>query len=145
MTQERDERDLREAFATLREDVEAPGGVPDFTSMLETARLEAARKPDLQVVPGGADRARVTGRRTLGLWATLATAAAAAAILIVGDQADTADSDFEALVSAYAADAALGAWRSPTDGLLRTPGVGLGAVPRVGPVRRPPRGEGGPR
>ena len=132
--------------------------------MLETARLEAARRPDLQVVPGGASptpeasptaapgetargggRGPVAGRRTLGLWATLATAAAAAAILIVGDQADTADSDFEALVSAYAADAALGAWRSPTDGLLRTPGVGLGAVPRVGPVRRPPRGEGGPR
>ena len=148
MTQEtgdRDERELRGAFEALRAETGAPEGVPDFARRVASARAESA--PELRVVEGGATRRVAAPWRRTGLWATLATAAAAAAILLVQLGRDSGDADFERLVSAYASDAALGAWRSPTDGLLRTPGVALGAVPRVGAGVRPSgpprnRGEG---
>ncbi len=145
MTHEKDdrnERELRGAFEALRAETGAPDRLPDFARMVASARGESS--PTLRVVEGGASRRVAAPWRRTGWWATLATAAAAAAILLVQLGRDSGDADFERLVSAYAADTALGAWRSPTDGLLHTPGVALGAVPRVGSGLRPSAPPPGP-
>ena len=72
----------------------------------------------------------------------MAAAAAVASIVMVTSRPDSADAEFEQLVASYSADAGLGGWRSPTDGLLRTPGVDLGAVPSVRPTLLPGDGPG---
>lgn len=131
-----DERALRDDFVGLREDVEA-SGVPDFTQMIERARAEAATMPELTIV-SGAGGSRDAAPRTAWIgrtaWVSIAAAAAIASVMLVTSQPDGADAEFERLVASYSADAGLGAWRSPTDGLLRTPGIDLGAVPSVRPT-----------
>lgn len=140
-----DERELRDDFAALRGHVEASGAVPDFERMLARARAEASdtADPGLVVEQGGRSVPPATvgssGRPVWAgraAWASLAAAAAVAAILVVGSGTDSAEAEFERLVSSYTTDAGLGAWSSPTAGLLRTPGIDLGAVPSVGPVLR---------
>ncbi|MFC1660943.1 hypothetical protein ACFL3S_05745 [Gemmatimonadota bacterium] len=72
-------------------------------------------------------------------------AAAAAAVLMVGPPTRT-DADFEEAVRAFATDPALGAWKSPTDGLLQVPGNELlRTVPTIGDPRWPGRPGGDPR
>jgi hypothetical protein len=130
-----DDRDLREEFELLREDVRGSGRVPDFDAMLLRARDEIGSRPALQVAAGGGDNTRVRRRAVrVGGWVTLATAAAAAGILLIGSPAPAVDADaeFERLVAAYTADASSGAWRSPTATLLRSPGLDLGSVPSIG-------------
>ena len=60
---------------------------------------------------------------------SLATAAAAAGVLLVSPPADTADAEFERLVAAYARS---GSWTSPTASLLEIPGIDLAEVPSIG-------------
>ena len=142
MTGERNERGgaapeeqaLRDDFAALREQAEA-SGVPDFGEMIARARAEAERSPTLVVEPGGVRRTWL-GRTA---WVSMAAAAAVAGLMMVRSGPDAADAEFERLVASYSADAALGAWSSPTDGLLRTPGIDLGALPSVRSVPLPSR------
>lgn len=135
---------LRDEFRRLRTEVEADR-VPDFNAMMARAKEEVAARPALEVVAGGGGDSSSTGigvrddERTrrrivrIGGWVSLATAAAAAGILLIGTPGTSeADAEFERLIVAYSTDAAAGAWRSPTANLLRTPGVDLGAVPSVG-------------
>lgn len=118
--------ELREEFQALRRDLTAGGGVPDFQTMMATARARAgARAP----APSSPRRPRVALLR----WAPLAAAAAAAALLLLGGPGSDADAEFERLVSDYRTLASTGALRSPTRSLLDIPGVDLGAVPSFGP------------
>jgi hypothetical protein len=55
-------------------------------------------------------------------WGGGLLAAAAAAVLLLVGLPDTSDSDFVRVVEGYSANPAAGAWKSPTDGLLRLPG-----------------------
>lgn len=145
------ERELREEFDALRRDAGRSGRVPDFDAMMARAKDEVVSRPALEVVAGGAARSSdaakpgsdertgdgVRARRRvvrIGGWVSLATAAVAAGLLLVQNPTRglDADAEFERLVAAYSADAAAGAWRSPTDGLLDMPGLDLGAVPSVG-------------
>ncbi len=138
MTGSDDERILREAFQDLRRDTRERGAVPDAHAMLARARAaaEAATTPSAVTDPAPTS----TWARRSG-WLSLAAAAAVATLMFV-DRAGHADREFERLVSAYSTDVTAGAWRSPTDALLRTPGVDLGAIPSfgssmVGPGSRP--------
>ena len=124
---------LKEELEELRSFVTRPGSVPDFDAMMARARAEAAVAPVLEVVDGGAGTSGEESRRLLltrvGGWASLVTAAAAAGLLLVNPGGGDPDAEFEALVVAYATDAAAGAWTSPTSRLLELPGVDLGGVP----------------
>ena len=100
---------------------------PSFADVMARAQAEVADDA-VTVVP---IHSRVVLRR-FG-WATGLAAAAAIAALIVVPRVRSADSEFERAVEAFHADPALGAWRSPTDGLLNLPGSQLiSAVPSVG-------------
>lgn len=134
MTDNHDER-LRDDFKGLRADVESSGRVPDFASMLEKAKADAASGPDLQVLPG---EGRGTRRRLYwaGGWASAALAATLAGLLLVG-RGPSPDEEFELLVAAYTADVASGALRSPTAGLLDVPGMNLTrSLPSIGTMIR---------
>ena len=136
------EESLRDDFRTLRSDVETSGAVPDFGGMMAAARAEIDEVPALRLIDAEADRESVQSDPPLprtvwmrpGTWLSAAMAAAAVGLLLVGPGENTADADFERLVAAYSADAALGAWRSPTEGLMRTPGLDLGSVPSITPT-----------
>jgi hypothetical protein len=160
MTFDRNERStqdesLRDDFRALRSDVEGSGTIPDFSRMMTRARTEIANTPELRLVDGGGEPDSVLerggGRQRRALWAhpgtwmSAAMAAAVAGVLLIGEGRNSADADFERLVASYSADAALGAWRSPTEGLLRTPGIDLGGVPSIAPsvTGERPRLEGG--
>ena len=147
------EESLQDDFRTLRSDVETSGVVPDFGRMMAMARAEIDEAPDLRLIDAEAGdesvRVHTHSARTVwtrpGAWLSLAMAAAAAGLLLVGTGENADDDDFERLVAAYSADAALGAWRSPTNGLMRTPGLDLGSVPSINPTvptepRRPEEG-----
>ena len=149
------EESLRDDFRALRSEIEGSETVPDFSRMMSEARAEISSGPDLRLVGSGGEPGRVRqrsgGRRGSriwthpGTWLSAAMAAAVAGILLIGLGQNSADADFEQLVASYSADAALGAWRSPTAGLLRTPGIDLGTVPSIAPIvtgERPPL-EGG--
>jgi hypothetical protein len=119
---------LREAFQDLKRDTRRRGAVPDVQAMLARARSEAPTEEEDGVRPLRLPGAWV--RR--GGWLSLAAAAVAALVLL--DGGSRADREFERLVASYSTDLAAGAWRSPTDALLRMPGVDLGAVPSFGPA-----------
>ena len=112
---------LRDEFGVLRASVRSSGTVPDFDSMITRARTD--------VVTEARARRRLSN---IGGWASLATAAAAAGILLLGNPQTDADAEFERLVAAYSADVAAGVLESPTAALLESPGLDLGAVPSVG-------------
>lgn len=131
MTQRNDDDLLREAFQDLRGDIRRRGAVPDATSMLARAREEArAENPDAAVQSAVRGGGRAWARRSAGL--SFAAAAAVAALILLDGSDTQADREFERLVAAYSTDVSAGAWRSPTDALLRTPGLDLGAVPSFG-------------
>jgi hypothetical protein len=97
-----------------------------------------------------ADVVPLRRRRTLrwgvpGL--SVALAAAVATVMLMDREAATPDADFERVVEAWSSTG--GAWRSPTDDLLRMPGDELlRTVPRIGggsplsPDPRAPRRDG---
>lgn len=153
MTPRNDEELLQQAFEELRRDTRRRGAVPDAGAMLARARaeVEAEAASTVDSPPSLRTRRRaMPGVRRAG-WLSLAAAAAATTLFLL-DGSSRGDREFERLVAEYSADMAGGAWRSPTDGLLRTPGVDLGAVPSVGSSLRslpapPPRtgGNGGGR
>jgi hypothetical protein len=139
---EPDDQQLRDAFEALKSENRRAGATPDFGEMMARARAEAEaaagkdapRSPEVTPLrgTGGAPLAapplgrswRVRARQ----WVPLAAAAAVAAIF-AWNGTSSADREFERLVATYTTDLAGSATASPTDGLLRTPGLDLGAVP----------------
>jgi hypothetical protein len=114
------------------------------------ARFEAQRRIDAGNAPSfaammarAADEAAATSQRTLPVqwlrrhrWTAGLAAAAAIAALIVLPRARSSDDEFERAVRAFQSDPALGAWQSPTDGLLHLPGDRLlSTIPSVGTVQ----------
>ena len=124
MSGQRQDSDLRERYEAMRRD--DASRAPRFTELLAHAKGEAA-----QVVGAGRLSARVHWRR-FG-WATGLVAAAAIAALILIPRGRSDEAAFEQAVQAFQTDPALGAWRSPTAGLLDLPGRDLiSTMPRVG-------------
>ena len=100
---------------------------PAFASMMERARNVA----DGTAVPFR-PRQRRPNLRDIAYIGGLATAAAIAALLVIPRGASNEDA-FEQAVRRFQSDPALGAWQSPTDGLLDVPGSQLiTTVPSVG-------------
>ena len=98
---------------------------PAFAPMLERAR----RIADGTAVPF---RPRQVSLRRLGYVGGLAAAAAIAALLVI-PRGPSSEDAFEQAVRRFQSDPALGAWQSPTDGLLDVPGSQLiTTVPSVG-------------
>ena len=130
--QQRD-RDLKELFAELRS--EEARRTPDFDGLME--RVWAESETDLRAsddLAGKQSGGDVRGRRRWRPWAGLGVLAAAAiaSIILVQNQ-PTSESEFEELVRAFSSDPALGAWKSPTDGLLNLPGQEIvTTIPAVG-------------
>lgn len=129
----RDEDDLiREQMQRLRAGIR--GSAPGFQAMMERARAQAGREPDLRVIPAAGEldataRRRRRMARTWGL-ATAAVAAAVAAIVLFDHGADR-EREFERLVTAFGSGSVV--WQSPTSGLLDVPGMDLiRSVPDVG-------------
>lgn len=138
MKQSYDDDRLGEEFGRLRSETEGSARVPDFGAMLEKARVDAAARPDLQVIQGGQSDPGLRRRRVvrIGGWASAAVAAAVAGVLLMGGPSD-ADREFERLVASYTADLSSGAWRSPTSALLNVPGMNLTrSVPSFGTTIR---------
>jgi hypothetical protein len=115
--------DLRARFrAQRRADAQ---GAPSFAALLGRARAADTAAPQ---APGAR---RLTLRRVLYV-SGLAAAAVIGTLLVIPGPRSTEDA-FEQAVRAFHADPALGAWRSPTDGLLDVPGSQLiSTVPSVG-------------
>ena len=141
MTDHLDDGRLRGRFGELRGETIESGRVPDFESMLATARADASSGPTLGVIEGGAPRvgsAPRAYRRYLraGAWASAALAATVAGLMLT-DRRPRNDDEFLRIVAAYTDNVSGGAWRSPTSQLLEVPGMELGrSVPQVGgPVR----------
>ena len=113
MRETREEGQIRALFHSLRAGTE----VPDFGPMLDRARRGAEEARPLQLTPG---------RRSArwAAWASVAIAAGLAGLLLTRPVANE-DEAFEQLVTAFASDAALGSWESPTAELLLVPGVEL--------------------
>jgi hypothetical protein len=96
---------------------------PPFAAMLARAHAEAEAASS---VP------RAFNVRRLVYASSLAAAAMIAAVLLVPRTASK-EAAFEQAVRAFQKDPALGAWQSPTDGLLNVPGSNLiTTVPSVG-------------
>ena len=123
MTDRPQDAELRARFDAQRQ-AEATKA-PAFAPMMERARAIAATTS-----PAGAPRP-LTLRR-LGYVGGLAAAAVIATLLIV-PRTRSNEAAFEQAVREFQSDPALGAWRSPTDGLLNVPGSQLiSTVPSVG-------------
>ena len=136
--QKLDDDRLREEFGRLRSETEASARIPDFGAMLEEAKVDAAARPELQVIQGGQPDAGTRRRRVvrIGAWASAAVAAAFAGVLLMGGPSD-ADLEFDRLVAVYSAEVASGTWRSPTSALMDVPGMNLTrSVPSVGTTIR---------
>jgi len=132
----REDDRLRERFLRLRAETERPGHVPDFQAMLDEARRDAAARPSVAAADRGRrSDGRWSSRRRFvraGAWASAALAATVAGILFTKGRTRGED-DFERLVAAYQSDAASGAWKSPTSGLLEVPGIEVvRSLPSIG-------------
>jgi hypothetical protein len=123
MSDRQQDADLRALFAAQRR-VDA-GEAPSFAETLARARSKAA----------DAGPAVTSRRFRLRRFVYVSGLAAAAAIagLMVWPRSPSPNDAFERAVRAFENDPALGAWRSPTDGLLDVPGLQLmTTVPSVG-------------
>jgi hypothetical protein len=126
MSDRQHDSELRARFDAQRR-AEA-GEAPSFDAMIAGARFEAAD------VPGTARGRRVRLRRLVYAGGLAAAAAVAAVLVIPGSRAG--EDAFEEAVRVFQTDPALGAWRSPTAGLLEVPGRQLmSTVPSVGTER----------
>jgi hypothetical protein len=125
MSDRQQDPELRAKFAELRR--QDASRAPAFADVMARAQEEVARE-------SGAPRRRpsaVTLRR-IG-WAGGLAAAAALVLLIANPRARSAQDAFERAVRTFQSDPALGAWRSPTDGLLDLPGNRLiSTIPSIG-------------
>lgn len=127
MTHDPTDRDLKNLFQALREE-------------------DRRRTPEFDVVFGRARRVRRVWRPASLLWKGGLLAAAAAAVLLLVRSPGTSDEEFERVVQAFTSDPASGAWRSPTDDLLKLPGLEiLSSVPSLGDERWPGTPGGSPR
>jgi hypothetical protein len=143
--------DLRDLFQEFR--AEDRQLAPEFSRLMDRAKTEAGGvgqqdREGVRTIPGIRVGDRIRGAATSAeawvrfhrrwIWSGgLAAAAAVTALLLTGPPART-DADFERVVSSYATDPAMGAWTSPTDGLLQVPGTDLlRTVPRIGRPRLP--------
>jgi hypothetical protein len=98
---------------------------PSFAAMMARTRAGAA-----DAAPAMAAREH---RLRRFLYASGLAAAAVIAALLVVPRPRSSEDAFEQAVRAFQTDPALGAWRSPTDGLLDVPGSQLiSTVPSVG-------------
>ena len=123
MTDRPQDTELRARFDAQRH-AEAEQA-PPFAEMM--ARARAASAADAPA-PGP----RMIKLRRVLYAGGLAAAAMIGALLII-PSASSSEDDFEQAVRAFQSDPALGAWESPTDGLLDVPGSQLiSTVPRVG-------------
>ena len=96
---------------------------PSFAAMMARARAEAANASIIAFRP----------RLRRVVYAGGLAAAAVIALLFVMPRESPTEAAFEEAVRAFHSDPALGAWRSPTDGLLDVPGSRLiSTVPRIG-------------
>jgi hypothetical protein len=124
MNDRQHETDLRARFDAQRE-ADAKEA-PSFAAMMARARAEATRIPS---APQRSPRALIF--RRIAYVGGLAAAAAIGGLLMVNPRSN--EDAFEQAVRAYNAGPALGAWQSPTDGLLNVPGSQLiSSVPSVG-------------
>ena len=120
--------ELRARFAAQRQ-LDARNA-PPFAAMMARAQAEAAAGEHPAVV-----RPASIVRR-YGWTAGLAAAAAIAALIVLPRTRSGAD-EFERAVRAFQTDPALGAWQSPTDGLLNLPGDRLlSTTPSVGTIQQ---------
>ncbi|MEX2285280.1 MAG: hypothetical protein WEE89_22535 [Gemmatimonadota bacterium] len=125
MSDQHRDSELRGRFDELRR-LDA-SRAPSFADVMERAQAGATRDA------GSTARyaSRVTLRR-FGWTAGLAVAAAIAAVIVI-PRASSNEDAFEQAVQSFQSDPALGAWRSPTDGLLNLPGSRLlSTVPSLG-------------
>ena len=122
--------DLRARFEAQRR-VEA-SDTPSFAAMLARANADAARGAPLE-----AQRSARTFWLRRYVWTAGLAAAAAIAVLVVLPRTRSGDEEFERAVRAFQTDPALGAWQSPTDGLLDLPGDRLlSTIPSIGTVQQ---------
>ncbi len=125
MSDRQQDPELRARFEELRR-LDA-SLAPSFADVMARAQAEAARDADAT-----APRQSRVSLRRFG-WAGALAAAAAIAALIVVPRTGSHEDAFEQAVQAFHANPALGAWRSPTDGLLNLPGSQLiSTIPSVG-------------
>jgi len=122
---ERQDPELSARFAAQRR-VDA-GQAPSFADMMARAQESAESASP-------ADRRGWPRRRYA--WTGAVAAAAAIVALIMVPRTRAGDDAFEQAVRDFQSDPALGAWQSPTDGLLDLPGDGLlTTIPSVGTVQ----------
>lgn len=101
------------------------GEAPSFAEMMARVR---AQPDDTSTVVATSSRKL----RRVVYWSGLAAAAVIGALLALPGSSSQEDA-FEQAVRAYQNGPAMGAWRSPTDGLLDVPGSRLiSTVPSVG-------------
>jgi hypothetical protein len=123
---ERQDPDLNARFAAQRR-VDA-SRAPSFAAMM--ARAQDTAEPVVR-----ADRHMWLPRRYA--WTGAVAAAAAIVALIMVPWTRSGDDAFEQAVRTFSSDPALGAWQSPTAGLLDLPGDGLlTSIPSVGTVQQ---------
>jgi hypothetical protein len=121
MTDRPQDPELRALFEAQRRD--DASHAPQFAELMARARTQAASATVSRASRPHWGRYRI---------AALAAAAAIAA-LIVTPRIRSGDDAFEQAVRAFQSDPALGAWQSPTDGLLNLPGDRLlSTIPTVG-------------
>ena len=129
MKHEDADHDLRALFAAQRED--DAGHAPAFADTMARAQEEVVRTR-VGAGTGHAAHVRRMRRHRLEWLGGLAAAAAIAALIVVPRLRDGGDA-FEQAVRTFQNDPALGAWQSPTDGLLKLPGDGLlTTIPAIG-------------
>jgi len=113
---EDDDQDLRRRFLALRE--QDARDAPDFAFLWRSAQAAAQRRP----------------RPVLFWWTAAAAACVLVLVLVLVRHVQPSPSPGPMLPSA-----SLGAWRAPTDFLLRTPAVEvLTTVPVLGAASLPP-------
>ena len=123
MTDRPQDAELRARFEAQRQAEKEQ--TPPFAEMMARARTAGA-------TDAPAPAPRMVRLRTVLYAGGLAAAAMIAALLVI-PRAQSGEDDFERAVRAFQNDPALGAWQSPTDGLLDVPGSQLiSTVPRVG-------------
>jgi hypothetical protein len=124
MSDRQQDPELRARFAELRR--QDASRAPAFAEVMARAHEEVARESGLP-----RRRPSIVTLRRIG-WAGGLAAAAALVLLMANPRARSEDA-FERAVRTFQTDPALGAWRSPTDGLLDLPGSRLiSTIPSIG-------------
>ena len=122
--------DLRERYQAMKR--ADAGRAPAFQALMARAREQSnAPASSVRRLP-----TPVLKRLAWGGAAALAAAAVIALVVVPRTRASNDDAAFEQAVRTFSASPAMGAWRSPTDGLLDVPGNRLiSTTPSVQPVQ----------